>query len=130
MGIPHDGWVPKGHKTEVGPLPGKYNLKELGTTSYPKRTERNILDSHGTVIFTYGKLTGGSALTRKLANAHGFPCLHIDLNKIGDDQAANQIKDWLQKNKIRTLNIAGSRAIKHPEIYQATRAILAAALAK
>ena len=65
LGIPHGGWIPKGRKTEEGPLPAKYKLKEMKTTSYPKRTEKNILDSGGTVIFTFGKLTGGSELTRK-----------------------------------------------------------------
>jgi hypothetical protein len=36
----------------------------MGTIIYAKRTEQNILDSDGTVIFTFGKLTGGSELAR------------------------------------------------------------------
>lgn len=71
LGIPHGGWIPKGRKTEEGPLPAKYKLKEMRTTSYPKRTEKNILDSDGTVIFTFGKLTGGSELTRRLLFSPG-----------------------------------------------------------
>jgi hypothetical protein len=82
LGISHGGWIPKGRKTEEGPLPAKYNLKEMGTTSYPKRTDKNILDSDGTVIFSFGKLNGESELIRKLAKTHGFPWLHLDLNKI------------------------------------------------
>jgi predicted Rossmann-fold nucleotide-binding protein len=42
-GIPHGGWIPKGRKTEDGTLPEQYNLQEMPTTSYPKRTEKNIL---------------------------------------------------------------------------------------
>ena len=45
LNIPHGGWVPKGRLTEDGILPGRYNLKEMPTTSYPKRTEQNIIDS-------------------------------------------------------------------------------------
>jgi predicted Rossmann-fold nucleotide-binding protein len=29
LNIAHGGWIPKGRKTENGPLPVKYNLKEL-----------------------------------------------------------------------------------------------------
>ena len=55
-GIPHGGWIPKGRKTENGRLPDKYQLKEMATSSYPKRTEQNIIDSHGTLIISNGKL--------------------------------------------------------------------------
>jgi hypothetical protein len=45
----------------------------MPTESYPKRTEQNVIDSDGTVIFTHGKLSGGSDLTRKFAIKHGKP---------------------------------------------------------
>ena len=73
--IPHGGWIPKGRITEAGILPEKYKLKEMPTDSYPKRTEKNVLDSDGTLILSHGKLTGGSVLTQNLANQHGRPCL-------------------------------------------------------
>ena len=49
---------------------------------YPKRTEQNVIDSDGTVIFTYGKLTTGSEMTQKFARKHNKPCLHIDLDVV------------------------------------------------
>ena len=58
-GIPHGGWVPKGRKTETGMLPEKYQLKEMETASYSKRTEQNVIDSDGTFIISHGTLTGG-----------------------------------------------------------------------
>ncbi len=70
LDIPHGGWITKGRLTEDGPLPDKYNLQEMPTSSYPERTEKNILDSDGTLIISHGKLTGGSALTRELAVKH------------------------------------------------------------
>ena len=82
LSIPHGGWIPKGRKTENGILPAKYKLTEMNSTSYPKRTEKNVLDSDGTVIFTTGSLTGGSALTRKFANKHNRPVLRINFAKM------------------------------------------------
>jgi len=73
LGIPHGGWVPKGRKTERGPLPKKYHLQEMPTDSYPKRTEQNVMDSDGTLIISHGELSGGSEFTRKMAEKHGKP---------------------------------------------------------
>jgi len=52
LDIPHGGWIPKGRKTEDGTLPDRYDLQEMRTASYPKRTERNIVDSDGTLILS------------------------------------------------------------------------------
>ncbi len=71
--IPHGGWIPKGRMTESGPLPDRYKLQEMTTNSYPKRTEKNVTDSDGTVIISSGKLTDGSKLTEKLAEKHKKP---------------------------------------------------------
>jgi predicted Rossmann-fold nucleotide-binding protein len=77
LGIPHGGWLPKGRKTEAGRLPAKYQLNELPTDSYPKRTEQNVIDSDGTLIVSHGPLTGGSDYTRQMAEKHGKPLMHI-----------------------------------------------------
>lgn len=71
LGIPHGGWLPKGRKTEAGPLPYKYKLQEMPRARYADRTEKNLLDSDGTLILSHGPLDGGSALTRRLAKRHG-----------------------------------------------------------
>ncbi len=46
-GIPHGGAIPKGRLAEAGPFREKYNLEEMATKSYPKRTEKNVVDSDG-----------------------------------------------------------------------------------
>jgi len=122
--FPHGGWIPKGRMTEDGILPEKYKLKEMPTSSYPKRTEQNIIDSDGTVIISHGKLTGGSKLTQKLAEKHKRPCLHIDLNKTPAFIAATLINSWINIHKIESLNVAGSRASKDPKIYEDTTYII------
>ena len=40
-----------------GVLSEKYHLEEMTTNSYQKRTEKNVVDSDDTVIYTLGKLT-------------------------------------------------------------------------
>ena len=124
MNIPHGGWIPKGRMTENGPLSSRYTLKEMETKSYPARTEKNVLDSDGTLILSHGKLSGGSLLTRKLAVKHNRPVIHIDLYKIPAFEAVLMVFIWLVEKNIETLNVAGARASKNPDIYQATRDIL------
>ena len=57
--IPHAGWAYKGRKTEEGVLPEQYNVKGIDNPSYFERLEKNIIDSEGTVIRTYGQLLIG-----------------------------------------------------------------------
>jgi hypothetical protein len=114
--------------TESGPLPAKYQLQEMATKSYPKRTEKNVLDSDGTLIFSYGALSGGSALTRKMAKKHNRPWLHIDLNKLSSFDASEVVREWIEQEAIQVLNVAGPRASKDPGVYDAVVQILETAL--
>ncbi len=124
MGIAHGGWIPKGRKTESGPLAKQYRLQELPSQSYPRRTEQNVIDSDGTLIFSHGPLTGGSALTRDFAETHHRPWLHMDLLLHGGFAAAEKVQRWVSRNRIETLNVAGPRASSDPDIYQKTVEVL------
>ena len=124
-GISHGGWIPKGRMTEDGPLPAEYHLQEMPTASYPKRTERNVLDSDGTAIISRGKLSGGSAYTRKMAVKHERPWLHINMVETPAFQASSVITEWIEKNDIQALNVAGPRASKDPTIYGHVKKIIA-----
>jgi hypothetical protein len=127
LGIPHGGWIPKGRLTENGPLEGKYQLQEIDSTSYNKRTEQNVIDSDGTLIISHGTLTGGSEFTREMAIQHNRPWLHVDLNKSIAFHAAQEISSWIKEHKIGVLNVAGPRASKNKKIYKAAADILEAA---
>ena len=124
LGIPHGVWVPNGRKTDAGRLPAKYQLREMPTDSYPERTEQNVLDSDGTLIITHGALTGGSDCTRKMAEGHGKPWIHVDANRISIDAAVQLVRAWINGSKIKVLNVAGPRASKDPKIYVATKRLL------
>ena len=125
--IPHGGWIPKGRKAEDGTLPEKYHLQEMPTGQYSKRTEQNILDSDGTLIVSHGLLTGGSVLTREWAKQHRKPWIHIDLETTPYHEAARMIREWVGRNGIKVMNVAGARGRKDPMIYQAMMDLLDAA---
>jgi len=122
--IDHGGWIPKGRRTEAGPLPGKYQLKEMDTTDYRQRTEQNVRDSQGTVIFFRGKLTGGSRLTQVYAKIAGRPNCCIDLLTCNAFEAAMMLKSFIMENKIQILNVAGPRLSHEPRIYTDVKTIL------
>ncbi len=50
--IPHGGWCPKGRKAEDGVIPPQYQITGTPSATYLQRTEWNVRDSDGTVIFT------------------------------------------------------------------------------
>ena len=117
LGIPHGGWIPKGRKTEKGPLPEIYRLKEMPTESYEARTEQNVLDSDGTLIIARGRLTGGTDYTRQMTLKRKKQLLGIDLNLIGHFDAASLAASWIRLQHVKVLNVAGPRASEDTQIY-------------
>jgi hypothetical protein len=114
-GVPHVGWCPKGRRTEDGPLDERYQLTETPSAEYVQRTEWNVRDSDGTVIFSIAKkLTGGSKLTADYAKKRGKPLLH--LSAVSRDDAAEKLEQFFEQNQIRQLNVAGPRASKEPGV--------------
>ncbi len=99
--ICHGGWIPKGLIAEDGPLPEKYQLQEMLTISYTKRTEHNVIDSDGTLIFSSGKPTGGTEYTRKMVLQHKKQLLHIVLNSKTSYDAAYRILSWIEYNHLQ-----------------------------
>jgi hypothetical protein len=124
LDIPHGGWLPRGRKAEDGPVPRHYRLQEMGSPKYRDRTRKNILESDGTLIISYGPLTGGSALTEALAIRHERPCLHLDMEYHTLEKAAVALELWLKKFSISTLNVAGPRASGEPRIYDTVKELL------
>ena len=122
--FPHGGWISKGRKTEDGILPYEYKLKELKSGAYPNYTERNVINSDGTLIVSHGKLKGGSALPKKLAKKYNRYCLHIDLNETPAFIAASKINSWIIEHNIEILNVTGLRASKDPKIYEDTMYVI------
>jgi len=126
LGFPYGGWVPKGRRTEKGKVPERYRkMRKHWSRHYPPRTEANVKASDSTVIFTYGKPSGGSLLTIDFARQHNKPCLKVDLDQPHDASVARVVR-WLKRrcpdNGI--LNVAGSRRSKAPGIHMAVKRVM------
>jgi hypothetical protein len=114
-GIPHGGWCPRGRRSESGRIPERYRLKETPRQGYSQRTEWNIRDSDGTVVFSLRPvLRGGSRLTLRLTKKKGKPVLHIF--KTQEREADAQLTEFIRKRRIKILNVAGPRASEEPRI--------------
>lgn len=79
--------VSQGRQAEDGIIPESYELVETNSAEYKDRTGRNVRDSDGTVVFTKGKPTGGSALTIRLAHRWNKPVIHLDLASESEEDA-------------------------------------------
>jgi len=115
LNTPCGGWCPKGRKAEDGTIPDRYPLEETESGSYPVRTEMNVREADGTLILTFGKLTGGTSLTAGLARKHKKPYIIIDLQK---GEPAAWVREWIKKRQVRVMNVAGPREGKNPGIHK------------
>jgi hypothetical protein len=121
FGFPHGGWCPKGRRSLEGPIPAHYNLFETPSDSYLQRTEWNVRDSDGTVVFTLAEeVTGGSLRTIGFAKKLGKPCLHLsrEVGLFGYRDRSQLLQEFVREHSIRRLNVAGSRESKEPGIHQ------------
>jgi hypothetical protein len=127
-GFPHGGWCPKGRKAEDGVIPAQYQLHETPSASYLQRTERNVRDSDGTIILTITReLTGGSKRTAEFAAKHRKPWIHLARQAATYEDPAVLLQRFVAEHKIRTLNVAGTRASKEPDVWRFTFETLEAA---
>lgn len=115
-GIPVGGYCPKGRTAEDGIIPDIYPLEELTSYRYYIRTEKNIVESDGTLIINKGHLTEGTRLTYDFPAKYGKPRLVIQLDADEVIHPELVIK-WLRAQRISTLNIAGPENQRFPAVY-------------
>lgn len=127
MGVALCGWCPAGGLAEdcpeapglIGPYP---ELRETPSAGYIQRTAWNVRDSHATLIVSPGGLEpkSGTEATVDFARAYGRPVLVIE----GAGEVS-RAREWLEGiGRELTLNVAGPRASKAPEVYEITRGIV------
>lgn len=108
VGVATGGYCTRGCRTESGDRPdliARFGLTELPTDDYSIRTLANVKAAGGTVIF--GDVTEpGSALTCRY--------VQIELGERGllINPTAKELRDWIMRDEIRVLNVAGNRLSK------------------
>jgi len=123
-GVPHGGWCPRGRLAEDGTIPARYHLSETPDSDYSQRTEWNVRDSDGTVIFSIAPdLAGGSRQTADLAQRCQKPCLHLSRECDGKS-SASKLRQFLATHDIKTLNVAGPRQSQAPDVAAFTTEVL------
>jgi hypothetical protein len=118
LGIPHGGWCPAGRLAEDGQIPPEYALTESRSPDYASRTEQNVRDSDATLILYRSRLSGGTELTRRLAERLEKPYLLVDL---ANRPAEKTVLVWLEEHDVRDLNVAGPRESAWPGIAATVR---------
>ena len=129
-GVQYGGWIPKGRKNEKGYIHPDYtDFVECGTEDYGVRTRQNVLNSDGTVIFTdRDTLFTGSKLTYACAKRYKKPCIHVCIKNTDPFSAVDVVYDFIVRNNIKVLNVAGSRQSKchhmHTFVYTVIIAVI------
>ena len=103
------GYAPKGWMTEDGPAEwlNGFGLMVSNDFSYRERTKQNVKGSDLTLLFGNVK-SPGSKLTAKYAKQLGVSLLV--------NPTVKELSKYLQKNKLRVINVAGSRESVSPGI--------------
>ena len=120
LGIETGGKAPKGFLREEGYDKediASYGLEEITdeeqadytkrtskTDPYTARTELNVRNSDGTVYFHVGSDTAGLIATRRSAKEWNKPFI--------ENPTAEELRQWIKDNNIKTLNVAGNRGTK------------------
>jgi hypothetical protein len=123
-GIESGGWCPAGRLDEFGKIPEHYPVQELQGGGFTERTLQNVKDSDATVVVYPVELRGGTEQTVRFCVELKRPHELINASKISAQGAAKLISDFVDKNKIGILNVAGPRQSEWPEGYDyASRAL-------
>lgn len=125
LGISHGGWCPRGRLAEDGWIPSRYDLVENNSTNYKVRTTQNVEDSDATLILHQRPISGGTLLTKRVAQRLKKPFLALEIK----DQSLSTIRQWLQTHRPQVLNIAGPRESLDPGIETRTTEFLIRLLA-
>jgi hypothetical protein len=129
QGIDCGGWCPARRLDEFGKIPARYPVQELQGGGFTERTLQNVKDSDGTVVIYAVELCGGTEQTVRFCVELQQPHELIDASKVATEEAAKLIADFVRKNTIGILNVAGPRQSEWPEGYDYAFRVLDAFLA-
>ena len=98
-----------------------YPLRETGSLDYGERTLANVCDSDATLVLVWGQLSGGTAYTVECARQLNKPAFILN-SPCASDIA--KTLDWIERNTIGVLNVAGPRESTNPGAYRSAYAFM------
>ena len=126
-GIEAGGWCPKGRICENGVIPARYPVEEVEEDDYNLRTKLNVRDSDGTLlIIRDGFMEEGTHLTVDYCKELSKPQFLVDLKIMSGQMQSiySALADWIDKNQISVMNVAGNRESNSPGIQKETAELL------
>jgi hypothetical protein len=123
------GWCPAGRLAEDGPIPARCPLVELAGAGYLERTLKNVTDSDATLVITFGAPKGGTARTVEFCRRHKRPYLLTDAVRVELAAAVTQAVEFVARNGVARINVAGPRASGEPRAYAYAYSVVAGLLA-
>jgi hypothetical protein len=112
------GWMPAGFKAQDGNHPEFkeiYDMKCTVEETYPPRTAMNVRTSDATLKFASDFSSRGEVLTQKLVIYYKKPYLDIPVN-IQVVASMDEVEDFIRKEGVRVLNVAGNSERTSPGI--------------
>lgn len=128
--VPQGGYCPRGRKAEDGKIPKRYLFVETKSSQYPDRTRLNVSESSATVIFTHGHTSAGTRLTLRCLKDEKKPYLHLDLDRIREEEAIDLVDAFIRQYQVEVLNIAGNRESRSPGIQGEVKSIVLQVLSR
>ena len=128
------GMMPKGFINEAGQQPSLaefYGMTEhLLSDKYPPRTEWNVANSDGTLIFGDANSRGCRLTTEFALVKYKKPLFVVPWGQgmTISQSRVEAFRRWLESEKINVLNVAGNRESNRPGIYKACYDFLIEAL--
>lgn len=111
FGFETGGIMPFGFKTLDGCRPeykDMYGLTAHNSSSYVPRTRANVRDSDGTIRLAFNLESRGEICTLKAIKDYGKSWIDVDFSSDSAKQAVKPVVEWLHRNEIEILNVAGN----------------------
>jgi len=139
LGLETGGTAPLGYRTERGRdnSLAYFGLLEHSNPAYPPRTMRNVDESDGTVAFRLMRSAGTDMTIAYARNGKWYYETPLS-SDVGHrpvlvvreitDSTAGRIRNFVERNKVKVLNIAGHRESSRPGLCEEVKEVLVKAL--
>jgi hypothetical protein len=118
-GLQTGGYMPKGFKAQDGYKPEfatLYNMQETEKPTYPPRTILNVMNSDGTLRIASDFYSSGELFTLRMIEQYSKPYKDVNPMLGEHEQQVKSCIEWIDKNDIRILNVAGNSERTSPGI--------------